>query len=370
MIISFLLLVFSSLSFSKNIEWFGHRGARGLYPENTINGMKEALKYPITTLEMDVVISKDGQIVVSHDHEISEEICFVSQPKKKHGPIYLWDLEYEKIKEFDCGSKQHPRFTLQKKVTEHKPLLKDLIDSLEKTMAETHRLKNYSIEIKSTSEAESKKRQPDYKKFSDSVATYLLKRLPPSRFSLQSFDQRVLKYLHEEYPEITLVALQEDPYTPEKILAELGFSPDIFAPDWKLLKPEDVTYFHNKNIDVIPWTINEAASMSKVLAWDVDGLMTDYPDLIATLGLPELKPGPEMKCGKGHHFFEKRCVKIPVHALPSSNNPGWVCKYGHVQKRKSCLKIQLPTHAKFLEDGKTWQCKEGWERYRGSCQKK
>lgn len=350
----FLTLCLSLLPvMSYAFDWQGHRGARGIYPENTINAMKEAVKYPVTTLEMDVVISKDNQVVVSHEPWMNEEACLDPKGKEvKNRQTNLFKMTYAEIVTYDCGSKIHPRFPRQKKINEYKPLLKDLIQEMLTSG------NNFNIEIKSTPEDEKEGFQPEYKRFTDEVMAIVTKSLPNERFSIQSFDWRVLKYVHEKYSQVTIVALRETPYTPKGVIDELGFHPAIFSPDFELLKASDVVSFHEKKIKVIPWTVNTPEAMSKLIAMQVDGIITDYPDLI------------EKKCKKGLNYFEGKCVRIPKHAVGSEQNPGWVCRSGYIQKRDACIKIKLPRHAVFAEDGKTWVCKEGYERYRYTCKKK
>lgn len=356
-----LLISFFSFSVLATFDWQGHRGARGLYPENTINGMKEAVKFPVTTLELDVVISKDHDVVVSHEPWMSEEICLNSKGDTvKDREVNLYKLSYEQIKTYDCGSKLHPRFPQQKKVREFKPLLSELLTSLETLKP------HYNIEIKSTPEDEKAGLQPEYKTFSDLVIAQITKLLPLDRFTVQSFDWRVLKYLHKVYPLVRLVALRETKFTPKEVLKELGFSPAVFAPDWTLLTAKDVAFFHNKNIKVIPWTVNTVEDMKKNIYMGVDGIITDYPNLIIEIPLDTYQLVPE--CPADFNRFEGKCVRVPKHAEASIQNPGWVCKYGYLQKRNSCVKIKLPKNAEFKEDGKTWACKEGFKRYRFRCQ--
>lgn len=357
-----VLLFIFSLVHAKTIDWQGHRGARGLYPENTINAMREALKYPITTLELDVVVTKDQKIIVSHEPWMNEEICLTPEGEKIKGKkISLYQLTYDEILKYDCGSKPHPRFPDQKKVSEYKPLLTDLISELEKEMKERGIVKNYSIEIKSTVEGEKQGFQPDYKKFSDSVLALVGKLLSTKRFMIQSFDWRVLKYIHKKYPEVSLVALKEETYNPREVLKELGFTPTVFSPNWRLLRPEHVKFFHEKGMKVIPWTVNKTEDIKGLLVMNVDGIITDYPNLISSI---------IHNCSKEENFFEGKCVKVPANAKPSESNPGWVCKYGHNQKRSSCVKIKVPAHAHLKKDGKTWVCNEGYKRYRHTCKKK
>jgi glycerophosphoryl diester phosphodiesterase len=357
---SLLLISLFSFSAVAAFDWQGHRGARGLYPENTINAIKEAAKFPITTLELDVVISKDSDVVVSHEPWMSEEICLNPKGETvKDKEVNLYKLSYEQIKTYDCGSKLHPRFPQQKKVREHKPLLSELI-------SETETLKySYNIEIKSTPEDEKAGFQPEYKQFSDLVIAQITKLLPLDRFTVQSFDWRVLKYLHKTYPGIRLVALRETKYTTAEVMKDLGFAPAVFAPDYALLNPKDIVFFHSKNIKVIPWTVNNIDDMKKMIYMGVDGIITDYPNLIIEIPMDTYKLVPE--CSENFNRFEGKCVRIPKHAVASQQNPGWDCTSGYLQKRDSCVKIKIPKNAELQTDGKTWTCKLGFKRYRFRC---
>lgn len=352
----FLIGLFLTQVALANFDWQGHRGARGIYPENTINGMGVALKYPVTTLEMDVVLSKDHKVVVSHEPWLSEEICLKARGRE----FNLYKMNYEEIKKFDCGSKTHPRFPDQQKVPEYRPLLSELLEKYKSSG------KNFNIEIKSTPDDEQLGYQPDVKTFSDEVMKVIRAHLSTSQYSVQSFDWRVLKYLHEKYPDVKLVALRETPYKAADVLAELGFTPAIFSPDFTMLTAADVAFFHEKNVKVIPWTVNTTGDMKKIIAMNVDGIITDYPNLIKDIPV-ELYLQPD--CKKNFNRFEGKCIRIPKHGLPSEQNPGWVCKTGYLQKRAACIKIKVPKNAVLLNDGKTWVCRDGYERYRYTCKK-
>jgi glycerophosphoryl diester phosphodiesterase len=263
-----------------NFDWQGHRGARGLFPENTLEGMLFALQYPITTLELDVVISKDGLVVLSHEPWMSEEICLdpIGNPVKEleHN---LYKMKYSKIVQFDCGSKIHPRFKNQIKIKTHKPLLKDVMLEVEKKNKKIL----YNIEIKSSLEAEGKGYQPTYKKFSDLVIKTIKELLPENRYTIQSFDWRVLNYLAEKYPKVNRVALIEEPYNLSEVLKQLSSPPQVFSPNYKLLTQDDISYLQKNGIKVIPWTINDPEDMKKLIQMGVDGIITDYPNLIENL---------------------------------------------------------------------------------------
>lgn len=271
---------------SQVFDWQGHRGARGLFPENTIQTMIDALNYPITTLELDVVINKDKEVVVSHEPWMSEEICLDKDGKTVKDKLHnIYSMTYLEITSFDCGLKKHPRFPLQMKRAAHKPLLSDLLAKVESFLKtkKRQRLITYNIEIKSDEISESEKFQPDIKTFTDLVIQTISKQLPENRFTIQSFDWRVLNYLSNKYPKVGRVALIEEKFDVKEILKKLEALPTVFSPDYTLLTKEDVQYLHSQNIKVIPWTVNSVDDMKKVKALGVDGIITDYPNLIGEL---------------------------------------------------------------------------------------
>ncbi|MEZ4956276.1 MAG: glycerophosphodiester phosphodiesterase family protein [Saprospiraceae bacterium] len=110
---------------TSTFDWQGHRGARGLLPENTIPAFLEALKYPVKTLELDVAVSKDLQLIVSHEPWMSHHICTkpegVAVTEQEAMSLKIMDLTYDEIKKYDCGSRGNERFPQQKKMAVYKP---------------------------------------------------------------------------------------------------------------------------------------------------------------------------------------------------------------------------------------------------------
>ncbi len=267
----------------------GHRGARGLRPENTIPAFLLALDSGVTTVEMDVIITKDKQVVVSHDPWMSSDICY--QPDgsaiadKDEKDFILYNLTYEEIEKFDCGSGGNPKFPEQLTMRVAKPLLKDAIVAIEHHIRSYGMYEvDYNIEIKTTPSGDDKF-HPSPQVFSDLVYNLLDQYVPLQRIVIQSFDFRVLKYWHDKYPEVRLSALVENTKSIDANLNALGFKPAVYSPNYKLLTKEKVDYLRKLKIRVIPWTVNEIADMKRMLQWKVDGFITDYPDRAATLGL-------------------------------------------------------------------------------------
>lgn len=284
-----LFLIFPILTFAQNMEFEiqGHRGSRGLMPENTIPAFKKAIDLGVHTLELDVIISKDKKVVVSHDPFFNPN-CTTDPNGKiitKENQGNLYQLTYEEIKKYDVGLRGNKDYPEQQKIAVYKPLLEDMIRESEK-YAKQKGVKplKYNIEIKSE-EKEYDISQPRVEAFSDLVYEIIIKQLPPERVILQSFDYNVLKFWQKQieqkkYKPITLAALIE-PFDNNDVqfnLDKLGFKPQIWSPYFAQATEKRVKELHELGIKVIPWTVNKREDMEKVKAVGCDGLITDYPD--------------------------------------------------------------------------------------------
>ncbi len=263
----------------------GHRGARGLRPENTIPAFLMALDSGVNTIELDLAVTKDGQLVVSHEPWMSASICSDPSGKsfdeKSERKYNIYQMTYEKVKQWDCGSKGNPNFPQQAKMNATKPLLSEVIVAVENHIRSFTRYEvDYSIEIKSMPEGDNKF-HPKPEAFSDRVFNLVDQYLPLDRVVIQSFDFRVLKYWHEKYPEVRLAALVENKKSVNENLADLGFTPSIYSPYYKMVTRENVKELHGKKVRIIPWTVNEPGDMLSLKGMDVDGFITDYPDRAA-----------------------------------------------------------------------------------------
>jgi len=267
----------------------GHRGARGLMPENTIPAMKKALELGVTTLEMDVVISKDKKVVVSHDTYFHHDITRTPEGKtltKEEGfSRTLYAMNYDSIKKYDVGMKPHPGFPQQKKMKVVKPLLEELIETSE---AYAKKLKRaapyYNIETK-TQKGKDGVHHPLPEEFVDLLVDVLTKKGIVNRTVVQSFDIRTIQYIHKKYPNIRTSYLVDakEKKTLEAQLQSLGFLPFIYSPQSTIVTPELIKACHDLGIKVIPWTVNDLESMKRLKAMGVDGIISDYPDLFKQL---------------------------------------------------------------------------------------
>jgi len=265
----------------------GHRGCRGLLPENTIPAFIKAIDIGVTTLEMDVVITKDKKVVVSHEAFLNHEICKnakgdeIKEPEEKSYNIYKMD--YAEVKQCDCGTKIHSRFKEQQKLKAYKPLLEEVIDTVEKYIT-AKKLKpvKYNIEIKSEVETDNEF-HPIPAAYTDMVYQLLKGKQILDKVILQSFDVRVLQYIHQQNYPVKTAFLVENLKGFDKNMNLLGFVPDIYSPYYKLVSDSLVTTCHQKNIQLIPWTVNDKADIERMLKLKTDGMISDYPDKVIAI---------------------------------------------------------------------------------------
>jgi len=275
----------------------GHRGARGLLPENTIPSMLEAVRLGVTTLELDVVMTGDQLILVSHEPFMNPEICLdpsgrsldPAAPKA----INLFKMPYEQIRQYDCGSKLHPRFPDQRLLPVHKPLLSELFAAVEQYTQERGLAPvRYNIEIKSVA-GQDNISQPAPSVFADAVLAEIARAGLGGRCMIQSFDARPLQYINRNHgnQRIPLAYLVEEGKDASVHLKELGFMPAIYSPLFHLLDKKKVDQLHKQGIRVVPWTVNETRDMEMLIDLGVDGIITDYPDRLINLARERKLPG-------------------------------------------------------------------------------
>ena len=278
-----LMVSITSLSFAQTtFDIEGHRGCRGLYPENTIVAFINAVKLGVNTLEIDMQISKDGQIVISHDAFMGSNICTAPDGKPvsagDESKYKIYTLNYDEIRKFDCGSRGNAKFPEQQKVAVHKPLLSEVIDTVERYIKE-HNLPpvKYNIETKSTPEGDDIN-HPKPAVFARMVYELIKQKGVVNKCIIQSFDPRTLQEIRKLDPTITTALLVANPKGLKKNLKQLGFNPDIYSPNDILVNKKMIQTCHRLHIKVLPWTVNDEKRMVELKKMGVDGLISDYPD--------------------------------------------------------------------------------------------
>lgn len=280
-------MTFACSKESKKFDEQAHRGGRGLMPENTIMSQKLAIDYG-TTMEMDLQMTKDKKIVVSHDAFLNH--LFVLTPEgdtmssKEGRSRLIYNMTYDSLVQYDVGSKPHPDFPDQKNISAVRPLLSELIDSVEAYASQKNHTNHYNIEIKSSEKADGV-HYPSVEEFVDSVMSIINQKNIGARTMIQSFDTRALNRVHEKWPDIRISYLvgADNDQDVQGYIEELGFKPDIFSPNYKLCTPEWVGSFHKEGIKIIPWTPNTVEEMQELKDMGVDGIITDYPNYFSEL---------------------------------------------------------------------------------------
>lgn len=269
---------------SSKIEVQGHRGQRGHSPENSISAFLKAIAKGVDVIEMDVVISKDGKVVVSHEPYMSS--LYVLTPagksisKAEEKNFNLYEMTYDRIRMFDIGSKGNKNFPEQEKMKSYKPLLSEVIDSVE-TYVKSQNIPpvKYNIEIKSIV-SEYDKSQPKPLKFIKMVMDVIQEKGIENKMNIQSFDKNILNKMNRIYPKVELAYLVSEEGI-SKNMAKLNFAPEIYSPNFKLVKNRAfVDSIKQKNMRLIPWTVNENVNIKQMIKLKVDGIITDYPERV------------------------------------------------------------------------------------------
>jgi glycerophosphoryl diester phosphodiesterase len=255
-------------------------------PENTLPAFMKAVELGVTTLELDLVVSADKELVVSHEPWMSHVIC--SHPngkavtKAEQKDLNIFEMPYKVVQTFDCGMRFHPDFPNQVKMNAVKPTLNMVVRSVRRFAADQHyREPAYNIEIKSDEKYYGVfVPKPDV--FVDLVVNEIRRMGIENQTTIQSFDVNVLEELYKIADRKFKIAfLTGKGKKFAKNLGKLNFKPDIYSPNYKLLNEKAISELHEQKIKVIPWTINNKDEMEELIRWGVDGIITDYPDLLA-----------------------------------------------------------------------------------------
>lgn len=265
-------------------DWQGHRGCRGVMPENSVPAFLKALDYPeVTTLELDLAVSRDNQLIVSHEPWFNPAICSLpggdSIPRRDAEKYLIYQMTAAEIRAFDCGSRGNSRFPDQQKLATHKPTLREVVEAVHAIRPHIR----WNIEIKTQPEWDGL-RHPPVEEFARLVIAELRALGIDKNAVVQSFDVRALQAMHRQAPEITLAFLIENLKGLEPNMEKLGFTPSIYSPYFQLVSPKLVRKCHARGLKLIPWTVNDVASMRGMIRLGVDGIITDYPNRIVEVG--------------------------------------------------------------------------------------
>lgn len=253
-----------SLGAAHRVEVQGHRGARARRPENTIPAFEYAISQGVDVLELDMNVTKDGVLVVSHDPVLHPPVCSGPVPRAN-----IHDLTLAQVREWDCGKIQNPGFATQQPIPGTKmPTLDEVFNLAPKGNFQ------FNIETKITEKKPELAPPPD--EFVRLVLAAVKAHHLESRVTLQSFDFRTLHEMKKIAPEIRRVALYSGPVKDFVQIAQEAEA-DIVSPEFHLVTPEQVEAAHKAGLRVIPWTPDKPEDWDRLIAAGVDGIITDDP---------------------------------------------------------------------------------------------
>jgi glycerophosphoryl diester phosphodiesterase len=308
---------------SQAIDIQGHRGARGLAPENTLPAFARALAIGVTTLEFDCAITKDGVVVVSHDPAFNPDITRGPDGKwlEKTGPA-IWGLDYRDTQRYDVG-RINPASDYARRWPEQRPVdgtrvprLADLFALVRKSGNETIR---FNIETKISPLAPGETTTPE--DFARKLISAVRSAGMAERTAIQSFDWRTLQVVQKEAPEIPTVYLTVEKGFMDGIQRDKPVSPwtagfhvsrhggsiprmvkaaggAVWSPYHAETTREQVKEAQSLGLKVVVWTVNDPAVMRRLIEWGVDGVISDRPDLLrrtaGEMGIALPSPTPVM----------------------------------------------------------------------------
>jgi len=235
---------------------FAHRGASGYAPENTLVAIKKAIEMKADGIEIDIQLTKDGKIVVMHDWKVDRTTT---------GRGYVYELDYDYIKTLDAGQWFTKDF-----IGENVPTLEEVLDILPKDMM-------LNIEIKDTARHHTNIEE----KMLDVLKKY------PDKFEniiVSSFHHDKIKKLQVLEPKLKLALLTDSEFIEiEKYLSSNGLSSYSYHPEINLISKEDVEKLHDRGMKIFVWTVNKEEDLNYLVKLGVDGVITNYPDIMKEL---------------------------------------------------------------------------------------
>ena len=265
-------------------DFQGHRGARGLLPENTIPSFIKALELGMNTIELDLVLTADSVLLVSHEpwfnHQISSHPDGTPVTESESRMLNIFKMSAAEAQTFDVGSRGNPGFPEQSPISINKPTLKESVLAIENWIqTQNHPQVWYNIELKSDPH-DYDVYYPQPQTFAKLLLDEMIQLNILNRSVVQSFDPQILIELRKLHPNIRLAILVggSDPF--ETHLSRLDFTPQIYSPHFSLVDEALIEKVRAKGMTIVPWTVNTTEEMQRLLDLGVDGIITDYPNLV------------------------------------------------------------------------------------------
>lgn len=258
------LAMFAAADAAPRILVHGHRGARAVKPENTIPAFEYAIGIGVDVLELDMAVTRDDVLVVSHDLEMNRKIC-----RGPDGPVAIRELTLEQVRQWDCGALKNPDFPKQEPVPgTPKPTLEEVFALAGRG--------SFVFNIETKIDSKRPEMAPEPAAYAKLVVDAVRRHKLESRVIVQSFDFRTLHEVKKLAPEIRLSALYAGFPKDFVKLAGEGQA-GIASPVWQIVTKGKVKKAHQAGLQVIPWTANSEFAWKKLIKAQVDAIITDDP---------------------------------------------------------------------------------------------
>ena len=255
----------------------GHRGARGHAPENTLAGFERALAIGVDTLELDVGVTRDGVVVIHHDRRLNPDVARGVDGKWVSAPApTIYSLSYAELARYDVG-RIRPGSDYARRFPHQQPIDGTRIPRLSDLWPIAPQVR-FNIETKLVPEAPEETLPPE--PFARAVIAEIRRAGVAPRTTIQSFDFRTLAVVQREAPEIRTAYLTSGQRGDDVVKRVHALQGAIWSPNYQDLDPVALAAARGFGLKVIPWTVNEPADIARVLAMNVDGLISDYPDRV------------------------------------------------------------------------------------------
>lgn len=259
----------------------GHRGCAALFPENSLSAFVHATKMGVDALELDVCVSSDKQLIISHDPVMLHDLCVKPNGAEillsEENQLNLFKMKADEIKEFSYGLLPHKKFPLQQKVKSHKLPLLEMLAALELEVKDS--FPQLTIELKSTEQGDGKF-HPGPEIYADLFIKSLEKISTDWPIVVQSFDIRILKALDKKGIDVPLTLLNADKGVEiDAILEELGFIPEGWGSHHELIDEDLVDACFTFGMDLSAWTVNDKKRAQELYDLGVRNFISDTLDI-------------------------------------------------------------------------------------------
>ena len=259
------------------IDVQGHRGARGYLPENTLPSFARALEIGVSTLELDVGVTRDGVVVIHHDRGLNPDIARDADGQWVRKPVPIHALTYAELQRYDVG-RLRPGSSYARHFPQQQPLDGTRIPRLAELFSLTKKRATIRFNIEPKMDADAPNETLPAEPFARALIAEVRKAGMQQRTTVQAFHWPALKVVEREAPEMATVYCTEGAGSDPARVREAGGK--IWSPDFEQVTPAKLAQARQWGMKITVWTVNEPADIARMIDMGVDGMASDYPDRV------------------------------------------------------------------------------------------